>query len=261
MKKLFAYSIMLILTTFMIAACSNSTDPGNEGRIKINLVDAPATLDSVIIDVVRVEVHKTGSGEEDGWIVVNEVNKKYDLLKLTNGASAVLGDAPLAVGKYTQVRLVLGTDNYLYDNGVKYNLTVPSGQQTGIKLNHNFDIEADNLYEFYLDFNADKSINITGTGEYKLSPVIRIEAVVTSGSISGQVLPLEAQAKVWTVAGTDTLTTYPDSLGNFKLVAVPGGTYNVYLTPAATGFQQKIINDVIVTPQTNTDLGTITLTP
>ncbi|MGE5438193.1 MAG: DUF4382 domain-containing protein [Syntrophothermus sp.] len=259
MKKLLAYSIMLILTTFMFAACT--TDAGNEGRIKINMVDAPASYDAVMIDVVRVEVHKSGSAEEDGWIVLNEINAHYDLLQLTNGASVVLGDRPLEVGKYTQIRLILGNDNYVMENNVRHNLTIPSGQQTGIKLNHNFDIEADNLYELYLDFNADKSINITGTGEYKLSPVIRVEAVVTSGTISGKILPLDANATISTIVGADIVTTTPDAEGNFKLMALPQGTYTVTITPSNTAYAQKIISDVVVSPQTNTDLGTLTLTP
>ncbi|HZW40569.1 MAG TPA: DUF4382 domain-containing protein [Ignavibacteriaceae bacterium] len=261
MKKSLAYSLILLVTAFLIASCSNATEPGSEGRIKINLVDAPSLLDSVIVDVIRVEVHKSGSSEESGWIVVNEVNKKYDLLKLTNGASVILGDAPLEAGSYSQIRLVLGNDNYVKDNGIKHTLIIPSGQQSGIKLDYSFVIEPNTPLEFYLDFDANKSIKIVGNGVYKLNPVIRVETASTSGSISGIVLPTEAHAKVFTVAGTDTIATYPDATGKFKLVAIPAGVYTVHLKPDVEYYPPGNIYEVEVFPLANTDIGTIELNP
>ena len=102
---------------------------------------------------------------------------RYGILIFYNwlyGANAVLGDTSLSAGKYTQILLIVEDGSYVVDGGVKNNLIIPSGSQSGIKLNHSFDIEGGNLYEFYLDFNVDKSIIITGNGQYKLKPVIRV---------------------------------------------------------------------------------------
>lgn len=256
MKKFFLMTLIVVFG-LILSSCDTS-DPSNTGRLKVNLVDAPASLDSVILNVLRVEIHKSGSGENEGWIVLNEINSYFDLLKLTNGASVVIGDKELEPGKYTQIRLVLGTDNYVYDNGVKHLLTIPSGQESGLKLTHPFDIEEGNLYELYLDFNADKSISVSGT-DYKLKPTIRVQAAVISGTISGLVLPLDAQAKVWTVAGTDTITTFTDEMGNFKLMALPAGTYQLNVEAGNAIYQPKTVVDVVVTAQQNTSVGTITL--
>ena len=219
MKSLALFTLLSIIIWTSCSDQSTNVDPVEQnGRLKMYLVDSPSTLDSVIICVTRVEVHKSGSDSTSGWFVINDSTRYFDLLLLTNGASSVLGDTTLTAGKYTQIRLIIGTGSYVIDQGVKHNLEIPSGSQTGLKLTHQFTIEGGKLYELILDFNVDKSIIITGNGKYKLKPTIRVMPMVISGSISGQVLPLDAQPTVWTVYGTDTITTYTDLQGFFKLI-------------------------------------------
>lgn len=264
MKKIsVAYLILTLILSLYIISCSDSTiDPAQNGngRLKIYMVDSPAELDSVIVNVLQVSVHKAGNDTtEGGWTIINDSERYFDLLQLTNGASVVLGDTLLESGKYTQIRLLLGEDNYVYDNGIRYDLTVPSGQQSGLKLIHPFDIIADNLYELYLDFNVDKSVHINGTGQYIIKPTIRVQAAIVSGTISGQVLPLDADAVVWTVSGEDTIATFPNEEGFFKLMALPEGIYDVHVEPENAVYQPEVINDIEVFSNQNTDIGIVTL--
>jgi hypothetical protein len=254
------YILLLSLIFVVIIGCDNSTDPTlNNGSIKMYLVDAPSSLDSIIIFVKRVEVHRSDGGDNSRWYIINDSLRSFDLLELTNGASAVLGNSVLEPGKYSQIRLILDEGNYVIDQGVKHYLTVPSGMETGIKLNHQFTIESDNLYELYLDFNVDKSVHITGNGEYMLQPVIRVMPMIISGTISGQVLPIDAQATVFTTIGTDTVTTYPDENGFFKLMALPQGNYNVEIHPENILYKDTVVTGVNVFAEQNTDIGTVEL--
>ncbi len=152
------------------------------------------------------------------------------------------------------------TGSYVIDQGVKHDLEIPSGSQSGLKLIHQFMIEEGKLYELMLDFNVEKSIIITGNGRYKLKPTIRIMPMVVSGSIAGKVLPLDAQPTIWTVYGTDTITTYSDLQGFFKLMALYQGTYDVNIFPADTMmYRDTVITDVQVVADQVTDIGTVTL--
>ena len=146
MKKII-YLIPLLLF-FIYAGCSgdNSTNPpsnNKQGQLKITMVDSPADFDAVNIAVTRVEVYMADS-INGGWMVINPVPHTYDLLQLTNGANVVLGDTFLIAGHYTQIRLILGEGCNVVVGGVTYPLTIPSGMQTGIKLNHEFDIQPGN---------------------------------------------------------------------------------------------------------------------
>ncbi|MHA2100547.1 MAG: DUF4382 domain-containing protein [Candidatus Kariarchaeaceae archaeon] len=267
MHKLSLSILFIISMVFWHCSENSTTDPTSAdndsgvGSIRIILVDSPATWDSVVICVSRVEVHKAGSDTTQGsWFTINDSLRYFDLLKLTNGATAVLGDTSLAAGKYTQIRLIVEDGSYVIDDGVKEKLKIPSESQSGIKLNHSFDIESENLYEFYLDFNVDKSIIQTGNGQYKLKPVIRIVPYIISGSISGQVLALNAEPTIWTMAGSDTVLTCTDVNGLFKLMALPEGIYDVNIIPADTvTYKDTTITGINVLANQNIDIGTVVL--
>jgi len=224
------------------------------------MIDSPATYQHVYIVINQVDVHMAGADSTSGWVTINNVPATYDLLTLQNGASAVLGDQILPVGKYTQIRLVIGTESNVIVNDTIYSLQMPSGMQTGIKLNNEFDIAVGALYELQLDFSVDQSIHRTGNNVYMLVPVIRVEATATSGTISGTVLPITARAIIAARSATDTVSTYADTTsGAFMLMAIPAGIYSVEIAPSDTLLADSTINFVQVTAAQNTDLGTITL--
>ena len=260
MKRLIYLLPVVLLFIYTGCTKDNSTGPSgtSSGELKITMVDNPADFDEVNVMVTKVEVHMAGDSSEN-WFVVNSVPHTYNLLDLRNGASVVLGDTFLTVGHYTQIRLILGDSNNVVVNGIPFPLVVPSGTQTGIKLNHEFDIQAGNLYELLLDFDANRSIHITGNGQYIMNPVIRVTPVVTSGSISGQVLPLDADANVSTMIGQDTISTQPNSGGFFSLMTLPAGTYDLLISPNNLAYRDTTVAGIIVAAGKDTNIGTITL--
>jgi len=262
-KRIIHLAVLLSLftATLLIFSCSDSTSPETgQGQVKITMVDAPAGFDKVNIVVTRIEVHKADTGSNDSWFVINNTAATYDLLLLRNGASVVLGDHPLDAGHYTQIRLIIGTGSNVVVDGITYPLEIPSGQQTGVKLNHSFDIQDGLLYELLLDFDAERSIVLTGNGQYKLKPVIRVTPVVISGSISGKINPVSAAGFVYAISGTDTSLTIAEPIaGSFMLMGLLERTYRVEVFSADPAYNDTTITNVIVVAQQNTNLGTINL--
>lgn len=255
--------LFVVLTaSLFIYACSEQSSPSDgQGQIVMRIVDSPADFEHVNIAVARVEVHKAGSDSTSGWVVINNNAATYDLLTLRNGTSAILGTNTLASGHYTQIRLILGSGSNVVVNGNSYNINVGGGMQSGIKLNHEFDITDGNVYELTLDFNVDHSIHMTGNGQYMLNPVIRIIPVITSGTISGTVAPISAASTVFAISGTDTVSTLADaSTGGFKLMALVQGSYTVKVLSKNALYSDKTIETVSVTAMQNTNLGTVNLT-
>lgn len=250
-------SALLLLTLSMLSGCDDSPSSVEMGHLKLYLTDSPAQYDEVNIEIVRVEVHSSGSDSLGGWEIINGDTAIYDLLELRNGASVVLGDQMLPAGKYTQIRLFVGENSNIIVDGITYDLEIPSD---AVKLNHNFDIEAGVLYELTLDFDAEKSVVQEGNGQYRLQPVIRVTANAISGSIAGIVLPPSARSVVTAAAGLDTITAYCDTIGgHFLMAIIPAATYSLFINPSDTTHMDTTITNVEVTPLQQTNIGTIQL--
>jgi hypothetical protein len=254
---LFSFSAAAIF----IFSCSDSTSSETgQGQIKITMVDAPADYDQINIVVDRVEVHRSSSDSTSGWFVINNNSATYNLLTLRNGASVILGNNSLDAGSYTQIRLIIGTGSNIVVNGVTYPLEIPSGEQSGLKLNHAFVIESGLLYELILDFDAEHSIVLTGNGQYKLKPVIRCVPTIISGAISGKINPISAAGYVYAISGIDTSVTIAEPItGSFKLMALLQRTYRIEVFSANPTYNDTTITNVIVVAQQNNNLGTINL--
>jgi hypothetical protein len=254
--------VVVLLGILLLAGCGSSTKPAqtSQGEIRIVLVDRPAGYDAVNIVVTEVSVHSSDADSTSGWIVLNSTTRTFDLLTLRNGASQILGESPLNPGHYTQIRLKLAESCTVIVDGQTHPLEVPSGAQSGLKLNHPFDIAPNALYELTLDFDAMRSIHVTGNGSYKLSPVIRVVANQVSGTLSGTIDPASSGPAVFTLLGADTVSTFADSItGEFRLMALPAADYVVHIVPMVLAYRDTTLTGVPVTAGQDTSLGTITL--
>jgi hypothetical protein len=119
------------------------------GQLKVYLVDTRASYGSLVLVVREVSV----CSESQGWVVVNNTTRTFNLPQLTNGVRSVLGETTLEAGGYTQIRLLLDTDSYVAVRGKRHPLTMRSEFEKGIKCTHLFQIEARFLNELYLDFD------------------------------------------------------------------------------------------------------------
>jgi hypothetical protein len=258
-----AFSLAMTLgVVSWLGGCSDSTDPDltASGSLRLYLVDAPGDYEAVNIVVTGIQAHRAGDDSLSGWFTVAADTDTVDLLQYTDGNVFMLADSTLPADHYTQLRLMVGQGSNVVVEGQTYPLGIPSGMQTGIKLNHPFVIAEDALYEATLDFDADRSIHMTGMGTYMLRPVIRVVVNRTSGSIIGRVEPALALAAVSTVAGMDTVVVFADPVtGDFELPLLPAGIFDVAVTPTAGAYQDTVITGVAVIAGQVTDLGAVVL--
>lgn len=201
---------------------------GGNGSLRVALTDAPACgYDHVYVTVERVRVHASSSAAEgdSGWsdIVVNPV-QRIDLLGLTNGVLAELGQMPLPAGQYTQVRLVLAPNGagapanaVVPSGGTEVALDTPSATQSGLKLIHGFTVQPNSLVDLVLDFDACRSIVRKGNGGFNLKPVIAVIPRTTTGVV-GTVDPMLTGVTVSAQkAGVVIRSTTPNATGAFVL--------------------------------------------
>lgn len=235
---------------------SCSDDTAKSYPVAIKMTDAPGPYDAVFVDVQGVEI--TGSGGET--VVLNAKKGIYNLLDLSNGVSALIATDTLETSKVEQIRLILGSNNTVVLDGINYPLSTPSAEQSGLKLQVHQTLQQGILYEILLDFDANKSIVATGNGTYKLKPVIRTIQTAISGSIKGKISPV-GLAVVTAVSATDATLFYSSNVninGEFMVMGLPAGNYNVTITPILP-LLPAIKSNVLVSSGLITDVGTIVL--
>lgn len=166
--KLFATIFVLGL---IVLSCNKEK---GHGSMTLRMKDAPIDFDSVIVEIVQVDVHT----EQNGWITLNSNPGLYNLLELQNDVTAVLvNQNELPAGELSQLRLILGTQNYATLDSLSYPLLLSSQSNTGIKINLNASIPNNQLVEVLIDFDAEKSIVEQGNGSFRLKPVIQVESI------------------------------------------------------------------------------------
>lgn len=255
---------ILMLGMIAFTGCDSTDSAPEMGTMEVRMNDAPAEFDEVNIFVERVEVNSS-QNEDNGWLLLSEPQQSYNLLELVNGAHEVLGSTELEVGTYQQIRLIIAQEGTnVIVNGEQKSLTVPSGGQTGVKLNVNAEISEGITYVLLLDFDADRSVVNTQQGEsYLLKPVIRATNEAQTGNIGGSV-SVDATLRAILNAGTaeaDTVSTTisDEETGGFLLVGLEENSYTVTVEPRVEGFNGTAFENVEVTVGETTDLGAIEL--
>ena len=245
----------VLLAAVAFTACDDSTSPNGTAQLTVLLTDAPSMyLDSAWVDIGAVEL----IGGEGGPILLSDdgTDGFVDLMQLQGVATEALADVEIPAGTYNQLRLVVEAarvklaDGYTFNDGsVRDDLTVPSGAQTGIKLNLKAaDSEAgDGGVEIaggqtvlVVDFDVNQSFVIQGNPETPagingilFKPTLRVVVNNVAGSISGTVSTEIADFDLTSVVvmaepveGT-TLELYQSMTGT-ATVDPEDGSYTIY---------------------------------
>ncbi len=237
-----------------------ATDTGSgPGRMVVRLMDSPAGYDAINIYVDSVRVHYESGDTISNWYTISRMPAVYDLLALSQGRDTVIADGLIPAGYYSQMRLYIGSGSNIVVGGVPQPLVIPSGSQSGLKLNIQATVVSGVKYELKLDFDAARSIVVTGNGRYMLKPVIKVISTAISGSLSGVVLPDTTNPTVWAISGTDTSSTFTDTTGYFRFPYLAPAVYLLHIVPADTTFRDTTLANIAVLAAQNTNVGTITL--
>ena len=278
MRRLISNPITLglaFLGPLLISCEREPTGVEGDATLRILLTDAPADyIGEAYIDIGEIVAISAGDGPP---IVLSEdgTDGEIDLLDLQNAATVLLAEGVVDPGIYKQVRLIVESARVVlgYDGDVQYEfkgggskqeLTIPSGAQSGIKLNlspaekngSNGGITiTPGETVLVLDFDVNQSFRIQGNPEtpggingVHFQPTIRVVAGDAAGSISGTVsteVPdlsvaglvvtaapvVEASASETFQTQSATVTTGDD--GTYSLPFLVPGNYTVSVTPPA----------------------------
>jgi hypothetical protein len=188
---------ILVACALALPACGGGSGDGaaaQTGQLSLAIGDAPVDgATEVVVVFSGVELHSNGDTRSIDFAEPREI----DLLDYQNGATVnLLESAIVDAGEYQWMRLkVIAERNrndgsyILFASGEQYPLFIPSGSETGLKINRPFRVAAGGITRLVADFDLRKSI-IAPPGQapnYVLKPVLRLMDELQIGDIAGAV--------------------------------------------------------------------------
>lgn len=293
MRNLKLLITVLTLSIFVISGCStnDSNIPPNKARINIQLTDSPFPIhliSSTLVTIDKVEIRKMMENDsnqtEDSYILLSDVEMEINLLDLTNGITELIATTDLDPGYYDVIRLHVVDATLVLNDETVFDLKVPSGSTSGIKIKVKpaIYLTEGQTADVLLDFDVSRSFVMKGKmgkhiNGFNFKPVIRAVYMGAAGRIEGLVtdttgMPLEnARIKVWmpdeyfgevvddengevidglseesddVKEGFQIVSTFTDAKGNYKLIGIPEGMYSVMCEMEE--YKSDTVNDVSV---------------
>lgn len=196
-KPIFTF-ISIIAFSMLLTACGSGSSGSGSGSLSLNITDAPVdSAAKVVVTFSGVSIKpENGSAYDIDFVDINgdPMVKSIDLLAQQGANSEpLLVNYILDAGHYNWMRLKVITsqssaDSYIeLDDGSQHPLYVPSGDETGLKLNQGFDITDGGAVTYTIDFDLRKSVLSPNKNSeaYKLKPTLRIVNNANVGHISG----------------------------------------------------------------------------
>ena len=172
-RNLKLFTLLFLSGALMITACSKDNNENGTSTLHVRMTDAPADYAAVNVDIKEVSVKFEDDSTDNGWQTLKTSAGVYNLLAFQNGVDTLLATGTVSTKSVKQIRFVLGTNNSISVGGIVYPLTVPSGAESGLKINLNKNISSP-IETVIIDFDALLSVK-EESGSYKLRPVLKVK--------------------------------------------------------------------------------------
>jgi hypothetical protein len=274
MKKILLGLTSLVVIVLFVVACNKD----NAGAIAMNgsaktplvvyLTDGPLRLDTVNLDIKNVEVKldtnashmsddRFGDDDLDSlndrkhhdgfgiWDTLGFTPGVYNIAALRNGVDQSIATGSV-VGTIRKIRLTLGTNNSIIQNGITYPLVVNSKYvYVSIKKKHHQkDSVNTSATALRIDVDLFRSIKLVN-GTYYFLPYLKPFNDSDFAKLSGIVLPADAKPLVTVYSTTDTAYAIPERNGYYKVRGLTAGTYSINFK-AMNGYKDTTISNIVL---------------
>ena len=285
MKKIILGLSLFAAVLIGIAACNKDNTVAFNSAVKTPLVvyltDAPLAFDTVNLDIKYVEVkldtnaaHKEddafGDHDEDSlndnkrhdgygvWDTLTFTPSVINVAAFRNGIDKMIATGTVT-GTIRKIRLTLGTNNSLVQNGVTYPLTVRSRYvYVDIKKKHHQQDSASTAATaIKIDVDLYRSIKLIN-GSYYFLPYLKPFNDVNFATVTGNITPAESRPFITVYNATDTNYGVADRYGYYKIRGLQSGTYSINFK-GNNGYKDTTISNIVLTTGSVTKAPTITL--
>lgn len=190
MNRFLGLSLLSLGLVAGLAACDSA---GADGRthVTLRLTDAPFPFDladSANVTIARVELVGTDTADADSRVVLYDgAPFSVNLLDLRDGIDTTMASLNVPAGDYRQLRfLVDGDARVVFSDGRTFDLRIPSGAQSGIKVNlpEGGIGAAGDSADVLVDFDVERSfvvrggsVDSPGFNGFLFKPVLHVESL------------------------------------------------------------------------------------
>lgn len=193
------------MSAALLAGCSSgsgSSDGSSDGTLSLGISDAP--MDSALEVVVKFTKVELQPSDGDRITIEFDEIQEIDLLDFQGkDAFWLFEKEEVPAGKYNWIRLyverdnreegnVFGTTSYVnFEVDGKFNLAIPSGPQTGLKLVSGFTVPVGGATELAIDVDLRRALFKPSApvwdDYYFLRPAMRLASMDTVGHLQGEI--------------------------------------------------------------------------
>ncbi|HCX21550.1 MAG TPA: hypothetical protein DHN29_06520, partial [Cytophagales bacterium] len=252
----------------VILADLNSCDEGDEkfglgtgselGKLKLFMTDAPYPIDSIESAYVRITeiLMKYESGDARDFVLTDSI-MVINIFELRNGVTETLTDTLINPGTVSGFSLIIDSAVINLKDGRAFDLKVPSGAQSGVKVKLSSDLEiiADEEVNVLLDFDLSKSFvpkgndnNPNGINGFNFKPVLRAINLAEAGLITGQIFDASDNQTIEGVTitlndsdGEFYASTFSEVSGSYALMGIDPGTYTLVIEKEGYILQEQSV--------------------
>src|ERR1700693_5555943 len=149
MKKCRLFFILFSVGTILFFGSCSKNDKSSSttsGRLQVVLTDGPdPSVKEVWVDIQQIEILMSDTTHP---LILNGSHPGvYNLLDFSDGKDTLLADATIPPGTISQIRLILGDNNFIITkDGVKIPMKTPSAQESGLKVQVHQEVSGGILY-------------------------------------------------------------------------------------------------------------------
>jgi len=196
--------ISILFALILLIKCSDNVN--DNGTVSLRVIDSSSNLvkklilDTEAYSAVNVLIIRIELTSEDTVIVLDDYEANpliINLMDLGSTGNLIVDGAELPLGIYNKVRMILDAPEEqnqapvnpasfltLAGDTTEYPIFVPSGAQTGLKINltPNIELVDGSSFEIVFDFNSENSIIKTGQNDRYIIRPTSMSAAVTDNS-------------------------------------------------------------------------------
>lgn len=264
----FTKTLLSLLTFCLVFSCAEEDGDTSMGRLNIEVTDAPFPTDLVknaMVTIYKVEARNRDIEDGYPYVTLFEEETEISLLELTNGVTSNLVNIEVPVGTYDLVRVHISDASIELKNGQTYEVKVPSGDASGVKvfIKPGIEVAGGLSADLLLDFDVSRSFVLKGPqgkpNGFNFKPTIKAANLSSVGRLNGTVLgnqggPLDGAEVAVYAADTLNTTTFTNASGEYAVLGLMPGDYEVMysfgeLTPITKEVEVVVANQATIDVQ------------